>query len=108
MIIADTVFTATAALLQPVTGVLLARDSGWPLFEGWVGVSILLYILVGCFWLPVVWMQIRMRDLRRARDAGTPLPTQYHRLYRWWFAFGFPAFLAVLGILWLMLTKPVL
>lgn len=109
VVLADTVFTATAAVAQPVTGYLLARSAGWPLLEGWVAVSLGLYLLVGAFWLPVVGIQIRLRDLARsARDAGAPLPGSYHRLYRIWFACGFPAFFAVLAIVWLMLTKPVL
>lgn len=109
VVVADTVFTATAAVAQPITGVLLAREAGWPLFEGWVAVSLALYIFVGAFWVPVVWMQIQMRNLANdARDAGTPLPERYHRLYRWWFKCGFPAFGAVLAIVWLMLTKPLL
>jgi len=41
-----------------------------------------------------------------AAYEGKALPAAYHRLYRWWFAFGFPAFAAVLAIIWLMLTKP--
>lgn len=107
VVLADTIFTATAAIVQPITGVLLARVVGWPLLEGWVAVSLVLYVFVGVFWLPVVWMQMRMRDMARAaRDAGQPLPRAYHRLYRWWFAFGCPAFSAVLAIIWLMLTKP--
>ncbi|WP_193184665.1 DUF2269 family protein [Nisaea sediminum] len=107
VVLADTVFTASAVVLQPVTGYLLAREAGWPILQGWVAWSLLLYVLVGAFWLPVVWMQIRMRNLAiAARDAGTPLPAQYYRLYRWWFAFGFPAFGAVLAIVWLMLTRP--
>ena len=107
VILADTVFTATAAVLQPITGYFLARQAGWPLTEGWVALSLILYVGVGAFWLPVVFMQIRMRNLAAAaRDAGQPLPATYDRLYRWWFAFGFPAFAAVLGIVWLMLTKP--
>ncbi|GLP87219.1 DUF2269 domain-containing protein [Epibacterium sp. DP7N7-1] len=108
VVIADTVFTATAAIAQPVTGYLLVREVGWPLTEGWVAASLGLYVFVGCFWLPVVWMQLRMRNLARAaRDNSEPLPAAYFRLYRWWFAFGFPAFAAVLAIVWLMLTKPV-
>lgn len=108
VILADTVFTASAAIFQPITGFFLAREVGWPIFSGWVGVSLALYVVVGAFWLPVVWMQIRMRDLAaEARDTGTELPDDYHRLFRWWFAFGFPAFGAVLAIVWLMLTKPV-
>jgi uncharacterized membrane protein len=59
------------------------------------------------FWLPVVWMQIRMRDLAAvAARAAQPLPRQYHGLFRIWFAFGFPAFAAVLAIFWLMMTRP--
>lgn len=108
VVVADAVFTATAAVVQPVTGYLLARLSGWPLTQGWVAASIMLYVGVGAFWLPVVAMQIRMRNLARAaRDAGDPLPPAYHRLYRWWFAFGFPALASVLAIVWLMLSKPV-
>lgn len=107
VVLADTVFTATAAILQPITGYLLARETGWPLLSGWVALSLALYVFVGLFWLPVVWMQIRLRDMARLAAAqGGPLPEAYHRLYRWWFAFGFPAFAAVLAILSLMLAKP--
>ncbi|MFB8339794.1 DUF2269 family protein [Brucella cytisi] len=107
VVLADTVFTATAAIFQPVTGYLLAREAGWPVLSGWVGLSLALYIIVGAFWLPVVWMQIRLRNMARlAAREGKALPAAYHRLYRWWFTFGFPAFAAVLAIIWLMLTKP--
>lgn len=107
VVVADTVFTATAVILQPITGVWLAHVVGWPLTEGWIVLSIALYVFTGLFWLPVVVIQIRLRDLARAAAAsGTPLPERYHRLYRIWFASGFPAFFAVLGIFWLMLTRP--
>lgn len=109
VVIADTIFTATAAILQPVTGYLLARIIGWDLTESWIALSLLLYVVTGIFWLPVVWIQIRLRNLaRNAAAAGTTLPPAYFSLYRIWFAFGFPAFFAVLGILLLMLTKPTL
>ena len=107
VVLADAVFTATAALPQPVTGYLLARQAGWPLSEPWILAAIGLYLLVGIFWLPVVWLQIRLRRLAAAaRDAGQPLPPAYHRLYRIWFACGVPAFAAVLAIVWLMVAKP--
>lgn len=109
VVLADTVFTATAAIFQPITGFFLARAAGWPLWEGWVALSLVLYLVVGLFWLPVVWIQIRLRDMARAaRDNGTALPPAYRRLYRIWVACGFPAFAAVLAILWLMLVKPTL
>jgi uncharacterized membrane protein len=107
VVVADYVFTATAVVAQPVTGALLARTAGYSLGEGWILLSIGLYLLTGAFWLPVVWMQSRMRDLAAAAAAsGGPLPAEYHRLFRWWFAFGFPAFTAVLAIFWLMIARP--
>jgi uncharacterized membrane protein len=107
VVTADYVFTATAVVAQPITGVLLARITGYPLTEGWIILSIGLYLLTGAFWLPVVWMQSRMRTLAAAAAAsGEALPPEYHRLFRWWFAFGFPAFTAVLAIFWLMIARP--
>ena len=107
VVLADFVFTAPAVVIQPITGFLLARFLGYPILDGWIALSLLLYVFTGAFWLPVVWMQIRMRDLANAAVArGEPLPATYHRLFRWWFAFGFPAFFAVLAIFWLMITRP--
>ena len=107
VVIADYVFTATAVVAQPVTGVLLARTVGYDLAEGWILLSIGLYVFTGMFWLPVVWMQARMRTLaREAAAGGTALPAEYHKLFSWWFAFGFPAFAAVLAIFWLMIARP--
>ena len=107
VVIADVVFTSTAVVGQPLTGWLLAREVGYSLGEGWIALSLALYVVTGAFWLPVVWMQARMRDLARAALAsGAALPEAYHRLFRWWFAFGFPAFAAVVAILWLMIARP--
>ncbi|EQB06484.1 DUF2269 family protein [Sphingobium indicum] len=107
VVLADFLFTASAVVLQPLTGWLLMRKVGYSMNEGWIAVSLGLYVVTGIFWLPVVWMQMRMRDLAtEAADGGAPLPKAYHRLFRLWFAFGFPAFASVLGILWLMITRP--
>lgn len=108
VVIADFAFTATAVVLQPITGVALAHVAGYPLTEGWIALSFVLYVVTGAFWLPVVWMQMRMRALaEEARRSGaTALPAAYHRLFRLWFAFGFPAFAAVLTIYWLMIARP--
>lgn len=106
---ADMLFTATAVAIQPVTGYLLMRELGIPFSEGWLALSLGLYALAGVFWLPVVWIQARMRDLaREAVSTGTELPESYHRLFRIWFIFGFPGFGAVLAIIWLMIAKPAL
>jgi uncharacterized membrane protein len=107
VVIADFLFTATAVVLQPITGVALAWEAGYSLTDGWIVLSIALYLLTGAFWLPVVGMQMRMRQLaEQAADQGRELPQTYHRLFWTWFAFGFPAFAAVLAIFWLMMTRP--
>ena len=107
VVVADFLFTASAVVVQPVTGLALASVSGYSLTEGWIVLSLLLYGLTGAFWLPVVWMQMRMRDLAiAAARAAEPLPEAYYRLFRIWFVFGFPAFAAVLAIFWLMIARP--
>jgi uncharacterized membrane protein len=109
VVIADFIFTATAVVAQPVTGYLLALVSGYSMWEGWIVLSLVLYVVTGLFWLPVVWIQMKLRDLSAVAAAtGTPLPPRYHRLFWIWFAFGFPAFAAVLGIFWLMIARPAL
>jgi uncharacterized membrane protein len=106
--LADLIFTATAVVVQPVSGWLLARSIGlWPLDESWIVLSLLLYVLVGLCWLPVVFIQIRMRELaHQAAVNAKPLPSAYHRLFRIWFALGWPAFLGVLAIFALMVWQP--
>ena len=107
VVIADMVFTATAVVAQPLTGWLLARETGWAMAEGWIVASLALYVLAGICWLPVVRIQISLRDLAsEAVRNGTTLPARYHHLYRRWFALGIPAFMAVLAILWLMIARP--
>lgn len=107
VVVADYLFTATAALAQPASGVALAVSAGYGLGEDWLVASILLYLLIGCCWIPVVFIQIRMRDLALAAcEAGTPLPPRYHRLMRTWLWLGWPAFAAILVIYWLMIAKP--
>lgn len=106
VVIADALFTATAVVVQPLTGVLLARWAGWSLREPWLATAIALYVITVLCWLPVVWIQARLRDLARVavRD-GAALPARFWRLFRIWVALGFPACAAVVAILWLMLAK---
>lgn len=107
VVIADIVFTATAVILQPISGAWLAVKTGWELSEGWILASLALYVFIGIFWLPVVWIQLKMRNLaREANQNNQELPRQYFRLFRIWFACGFPAFFAVMAILWLMIARP--
>jgi uncharacterized membrane protein len=108
VVLADLVFTATAVVVQPVSGILLAWAIGLaPLEEPWIVLSLLLYVVVGLCWLPVVFIQMRMRQLaHEAAVNSKPLPDAYHRLFRIWFVLGWPAFAAVLAIFALMIWQP--
>ena len=104
---ADLLFTATAVVVQPLTGILLVHRLALPWSLLWIHGTLVLYGLIGCCWLPVVWLQVQMRNIaRRAVAEGTPLPEVYHRYFRYWFRLGWPAFAGVLVVFWLMLAKP--
>lgn len=104
---ADWWFTTPAAIFQPLSGVWLAHAAGWPLSTPWLALSILLYLLAGACWLPVVWLQVRMARMAiaAARD-GLELPPAFHRYRRWWEGLGYPAFVAMLVVFYLMVAKP--
>jgi uncharacterized membrane protein len=107
VVIADFLFTTSAVLLQPVTGGLMMWLSSTSITEGWLTTSLILYAIAGALWVPVVFMQIEMRDLARVAAAEhKALPPRYYALFRRWFIFGIPGFGAVLAILWLMIAKP--
>ena len=107
VVIADFIFTLSAVLLQPVTGGLLMWLSSTSITEGWLITSLVLYAVAGLFWVPVVFMQIEMRDLARAAVvSGAALPPRYFSLFGRWFLFGIPGFGSVMAILWLMIAKP--
>jgi uncharacterized membrane protein len=103
--LADLVFTATAVVVEPISGVLLARAERFRLDEHWFVAAYALYGLVGACWLPVVWIQLRMVKLAEAA-SGPGLPAAYHRLFRIWFMLGWPAFAGVVAIYALMIAKP--
>jgi uncharacterized membrane protein len=108
-VLADWVFTTPAVIVQPLSGLAMAQLAGYPVGTGWVWFSICLYAVAGCCWLPVLWLQMRMRSLARlADDADAPLPALYWTYARSWFWLGVPAFLALLVVYWLMVAKPVL
>lgn len=107
VVLADYVFTATAVVVQPISGLILITMQDYSLTEPWLVAAYALYLLTGICWLPVVAIQLRLKRLaEQAVSDGAPLPDAYHRLYRIWFILGWPAFAAVLGIYWLMIAKP--
>ena len=108
VVIADWAFTTTAVIVQPLTGAYLVHLAGYTWTSTWIFWSIALYFIAGACWLPVVWMQVRMREMARAAAAsGEELPARYIRFHRIWVALGIPAFTALLIVFYLMVAKPV-
>lgn len=104
---ADWLFTGSSGIIQPVSGVMLAAVAGHGLGESWLVVSYGLYALAFACWAPVVSLQIRATKLAtEAARSDAPLPTAYASAMRLWFWLGWPAFLALLGVYWLMVAKP--
>jgi uncharacterized membrane protein len=108
VVIADWLFTTPMIILQPLTGAYLMHIAHFPWSSRWIVWSIVLYVVAGAAWLPVVWMQIKLRNMAQsaAQDA-TPLPNVYWRYLRWWVVLGVVAFLALVVVFYLMVAKPV-
>lgn len=107
VVIADWFFTATTIVFQPVSGFWLARAMGYPWTAPWILWSSALFLLAALCWLPVVWLQMRLRDVARAADAeGTELPRVYWNYLGWWTALGVPALLFFLAVFYLMVARP--
>jgi uncharacterized membrane protein len=107
VVLADWLFTTPAVIVQPLSGIWLVHLAGFPWSSRWLVVSIVLYFVAGACWLPVVWMQIRMREMaRRAVEQGGDLPARYFAYLRVWVALGIPAFFALVVVFYLMVAKP--
>lgn len=109
VVLADWLFTTPAGIVQPLTGLWLVSILGLDLTARWLVLTYALYVLAFLCWAPVVRLQIRIRDLAaEALASGAPLPAEAHRLYRIWFLLGWPAFLALTVVFYLMVAKPAL
>jgi len=106
---ADWIFTGTSGVVQPVTGLALAHLSGLDLTDSWLVATYHLYALALACWLPVVALQIKAQRLAEtAAREGKPLGADYRRTMRLWFILGWPAFLGLIGVFWLMIARPAL
>lgn len=109
VVVADWIFTTPAGIVQPLTGLALVHMGGWGWDASWLVATYAAYALAFACWAPVVRLQIRIRDLAgQALAEGAPLPDRARRMYRLWFALGWPAFGALVGVYWLMVAKPAL
>ena len=107
VVIADWLFTATTVVFQPLSGLMMMHLAGIPLTARWIWVSFVLYFVAGACWLPVVWIQMKLRNLaREAVETGTTtLPNQYWKYERIWVLLGIPAFVSLLIVFYLMVAK---
>lgn len=108
VVLADYMFTTPAVIVQLITGVWLVYLLDFSISDFWIAYGLGLYFFAGACWLPVVWIQIRMRDIAGlANEANQALPEEYWRLNFYWMLLGSLAFPAVLIIFYLMVFKPV-
>jgi uncharacterized membrane protein len=107
VVLADWLFTSTTIVIQPLTGMYLIWLAGYPWTSKWILWTVGLYLLAGACWLPVVWIQLKMRDMAQvAAREDSALPARYWRYLRLWVALGIPAFIAMVIVFWLMVAKP--
>lgn len=108
VVIADWLFTLPTIIIQPVTGFYLVHLAGFQLSSGWIIWSIVLYLVAGACWLPVVWLQLRMHKLaQHAVSMNAALPPLYWKYFKMWVLLGIPAFVALVVVFYLMVAKPV-
>ncbi len=107
-VIADLIFTTPAVIIQPISGLFLIYHQGYDLFETWLSITYILYIIAGLCWLPVVWLQIQIRNIaNHALNKNLQkLPDEYYKYFYIWFILGWPAFLGLIIIFILMIYKP--
>jgi uncharacterized membrane protein len=104
---ADLWFTTPAVIIQPLTGYAMMSMSSFSFSQIWLFWTVGLYVLAGICWLPVVWLQLRMSDMATvAANSNANLPAHYWRYAQYWEWLGYPAFIAMLGVYWLMVFKP--
>ena len=101
VVIADWLFTTPAVVVQLVTGLLLTTKLNIAYDSLWLISVMSLYAFVGLCWIPVVWIQIRIRNM----IANGCDRSEYQKLMRFWIALGVPAFSAVIAIFYLMVSK---
>lgn len=106
VVFADWIFTGTSGFLQPVTGLWMAYLAGYSFTSFWILGSIIGYLIAAFCWFPVVYFQIKMRDLAvAAYKTNSPLPPAYFKFYKYWFTLGWPAFISLIIVFYLMTNK---
>lgn len=106
VVLADWIFTAPAVIGQFITGVLLMQRLQYSFNAPWFMCVISLFLFIGCCWIPVVFIQYRLKKLAEAAEQSGVLGDAFYRAMKYWVALGVPAFSGILIMLWLMIFKP--
>lgn len=107
VVIADFLFTAPSVIIQLISGLYLVELGGHLMNSRWIIYGLGLYFFAGACWLPVVWMQIKMRDFAiKAQTDNSELTANYWNLEKAWTILGALAFPAIIIVFWLMVNKP--
>jgi uncharacterized membrane protein len=107
VVLADWMFTGTSGLIQPITGLWMIYLAGYSFSSLWIWGSITGYIIAALCWFPVVYLQIKMRDFAiEANKTNSPLPACYYKYFTYWFCLGWPAFISLMIVFYLMTNKP--
>jgi uncharacterized membrane protein len=101
VVMADWLFTTPAIVIQFVTGLWLTTKLNIDFESTWFIAVVSLYALIGLCWVPVVWIQIRIRNLIATGHSRE----SYKKLMRAWVALGVPAFSSIIFIFYLMVSK---
>lgn len=109
VVFADWIFTATSGVIQLVTGLWMVYLAGYSFYLFWIWGSILGYVIAALCWFPVVYLQIKMRNFAiEAAQLHSLLPQQYYRYFTYWFCLGWPAFISLIIVFYLMTNKPMI
>ena len=108
VVLVDWMFTGSSGLLQPITGFWLVFLAGYSFTALWVWGAIVGYLIAAVCWFVVVYLQIKLRDITvTAANTNTPLPEKYYFYFRCWFWLGWPAFISLVIVFYLMVFKPI-
>ena len=107
VVFADWIFTAPSGVVQLLTGLWMVYLAGYSFASFWIWGSLVGYTIAAFCWFPVVYLQIKMRDFAvQSNRTNTPLPKRYYRYFNYWFCLGWPAFISLLIVFYLMTNKP--
>lgn len=108
VVFADCIFTMPAVIIQPLTGYFLMNELNYSFTSTWFYLVVGLYVFVGVCWVPVVFIQIKLRYYADNARTWDSLDKTYNKLYKTWLTLGVPAFISVLILFYLMVFKPFL